>query len=575
MAWPFSIYDDELVELARSAGYGCEHTMNHPNVADTTSTLRAARRQRTARRVLRALDRTLRRPDFYLHPAGRIERRETHISVVYLAGRFAYKIKKPVAFGFVDFTDAATRRRSCEAELRLNRPLARPLYLGLVRVAPDRRASAISGSRALRSEFAVRMRRFDERMLFSRLIEQHALQPTDIDRAAARLAICHLHAPRNVPRHALGSAALLRAQFDAVLDGCTTHIGAARIEPLRRWCAAESAHVAGTVDARRATGFVRSCHGDLHLNNIVRWRDTVLMFDCIEFDDALRWIDVANDLAFLLMDLRASGRADLATRMLNRWLETTGDYGALVPLRFYIVYRALVRAFVARLASSGPASCAASERYLDTAVATMNETAMARPRCLLLCHGFSGSGKSVASRALADLYPAIRLSSDAQRKRIGAYEAPGRAALRADSYTTDRIDRVYGALLTTAEQILRNGYSVIVDATFLQRKYRAAFVALGRALGVRTRLLDFHASDACMAARVDARARAHNDLSDADVAVLAMQRASADPLTADETRLAVTFDTEVPRSFIEAAEYWGSILTIDERQPDAETHAPS
>ncbi|MDQ7976823.1 AAA family ATPase [Paraburkholderia sp. SARCC-3016] len=536
-----------------------------------TPTLHAANRQRAARRAWRALDRMLRRPDFYLHPAGRIERRETHLSVVYLAGRFAYKIKKPVAFGFVDFTDADARRRSCEAEVRLNRTLAGPLYLGLVRIAPERRTRQAAASRAVGAEYAVRMRRFDERMLFSRLLAQRDLQRTDIDRAAARLALCHLHASRNVPRPALGSAALLRAQCNAVLDGCATHIGAARIEPLRRWCAAELACIADTLDARRATGFVRSCHGDLHLNNIVRWRDTVLMFDCIEFDDALRWIDIANDLAFVLMDLRASGRADLAARMLNRWLETSGDYGALVPLRFYIVYRALVRAYVARLGPQEPASLAASERYLDTAVAAVNETATGRRQCLLLCHGFSGSGKSVASRALADLYPAIRLSSDAQRKRIGTHTPPERAALRADSYTSDKIDRVYGALLETAEQILRNGYSVIVDATFLQRKHRAAFLELAHALGVRAVLLDFHASDACMAARVSARARARNDLSDADVAVLEMQRTSAEPLTADERTLAVTFDTEVPLSRIEAAEYWESILTIDQRQPDART----
>jgi predicted kinase len=177
----------------------------------------------------------------------------------------------------------------------------------------------------------------------------------------------------------------------------------------------------------------------------------------------------------------------------------------------------------------------------------------------------------VASRALADLYPAIRLSSDAQRKRIGTHAPPERAALCADSYTSDKIDRVYGALLETAEQILRNGYSVIVDATFLQRKHRAAFLELAHALGVRAVLLDFHASDACMAARVSARARARNDLSDADLAVLEMQRTRAEPLTADERTLAVKFDTEVPLSRIEAAEYWGSILTTDQRQPDART----
>jgi uncharacterized protein len=524
--------------------------------------LRAACRRRRARRVLRALDRTLRRPGFYPHPAGRIERRETHISVVYLAGRFAYKIKKPVVFGFADFSAPIARKRSCEAELRLNRMLARPLYLGLVRVGSNVRAARRAGRDASVDEYAVKMRRFDERMLFSQLLARDALRRADIDRAAARLATYHLHAPRDVPRRALGSAVLLRAQLDDVLDGCATQIGAARIEPLRRWCASEYARVAEALDRRRAMGLVRSCHGDLHLNNMLRWRRTALMFDCIEFDDALRWIDVANDLAFLLMDLRAHGRADLANRLLNRWLEATGDYDALGPLRLYIVYRALVRAFVARLGPPAPASRAASNRYLEAATAVMNETASGQPRALLLCHGYSGSGKSVASRALAEHYPAIRVSSDALRKRVRAFEPLHEAALSADAYTADAINRVYGDLLDTAREVLRHGHSVIVDATFLKRRHRAAFIRLAEELGVPVRLLDFHASKACIESRVAQRAQARDDLSDAGLSVLDLQRASAQPLTADELAIAISFNTDVPLPVIEAARYWQPVLDV-------------
>ncbi|MFC0397332.1 AAA family ATPase [Paraburkholderia rhizosphaerae] len=552
--------------------------MRHPDDAAPpggTARQRSSARQRQTRRALRALDRAMRRPSFYAHPAACIERRETHLSIVYLAGRFAYKIKKPVAFGFVDFTDPAARRRSCEAELRLNRVLARPLYLSLVRVGSNWPANRSSRRGAAVDEYAVRMRRFDERMLFSHLLERHALQLADVDHAAARLAMSHLHAPRDVPRRVLGSAALLRSQLDAVLDGCATRIGTARIEPLRRWCGDEYARVAGTLDARRASGFVRSCHGDLHLNNIVRWRCGVLMFDCIDFDDALRWIDVASDLAFVLMDLRAQGRADLASRLLNRWLDATGDYGALVPLRLYIAYRALVRAYVTRLGADTPASRATSERYLATAIAAMNEPAAARPRALLLCHGYSGSGKSVASRALADLYPAIRVSSDALRKRTRALEPLRQRALSAAAYTASEIDLTYARLLDTAREILRNGYSVIVDATFLKRKHRLAFIDLAAELGVPARLLDFRASDACIASRVAARARSRADLSDADLAVLDAQRAAAEPLSVGELAIAIACDTEVALPVIESAQYWELVLKIDEHQRPAATSRTS
>jgi uncharacterized protein len=531
--------------------------------ASAPPTLRTACRQRRARRTLRALDRTLSRPGFYPHPAGRIERRETHISVVYLAGRFAYKIKKPVTFGFADFSESIARKRSCEAELRLNRKLARPLYLGLVRIGANARAARGVGRNALLDEYAVRMRRFDERMLFSQLLARGVLQRADIDRAAAQLATYHLHAPHNVPRRAVGSAVLLRAQLDDVLDGCAMQMGVAHIERLRRWCANEYARVADVLDQRRAMGLVRSCHGDLHLNNILRWRDTALMFDCIDFNDALRWVDVANDLAFLLMDLRAHGRTDLANRLLNHWLEATGDYGALAPLRLYIVYRALVRAFVACLGPPAPASRMASIRYLEAAIAATNETATWQPRALLLCHGYSGSGKSAASRALAEHYPAIRVSSDALRKRVRAFGPLHQTALSADAYTADAMDRVYGDLLDTAREVLRNGYSVIVDATFLKRRHRAAFIRLADALGVRVWLLDFHASDACIASRIDQRAQARDDLSDADLSVLDVQRASAEPLTAGELAVAASFDTDVPLSVIESAQYWQPVLGPD------------
>jgi len=519
----------------------------------------SANRTRAALRPLRGLDRALRRAAAYAHPAARIVRRETHISTVYLAGRFAYKRKKPVAFDFVNFTDARDRMRSCAAELLLNRALAAPLYLGLQRYVRPGRAWRAARAHDTGGEWLVRMRRFDERMLFSRLLAEGELRSDDIDQAAARLAAFHLHAPQRIPRQDLGSAQRVRAQVDAVLAGLTAQLGPATTASLRRWCSAELARLGQQLDVRRASGYVRGCHGDMHLINVVRWRNTVAMFDCIEFDYTLRWIDVASDLAFLLMDLRAHGRADLAARLLNRWLDITGDYGALRPLRLFIVYRALVRAYVACLAppQQRQAMC---ERYLRTAVEAAGDATDERPRCLMLCHGVSGSGKSVASRALANLYPAIRLSSDAQRKRPHALGASGASPLNADAYTTGAMDAVYRQLLELARQTLQAGYSTIVDATFLGRGRRASFIELARQLKVPVVLLEFVAGDACLQNRLAARTAARRDLSDADLAVLATQRRTAEPFTDSEAALAVTLDTEVPRGAFESAAYWHAVF---------------
>jgi hypothetical protein len=204
--------------------------------------------------------------------------------------------------------------------------------------------------------------------------------------------------------------------MQTVLDSFERETGAPAPGNLRHWCESETERLAGHIDARRAGGFVRECHGDLHLDNVVRCGKRVLMFDCIEFSDALRCIDVASDLSFLLMDLESHCRADLAARLLNGWLQRTGDFAALAVLRYYMVYRALVRALVSALKARGDTTGSAfapAHRYLKLA-----ERMIAMPSpYLLLCHGYSGSGKSVASEALASLIGAVRVSSDIERKR--------------------------------------------------------------------------------------------------------------------------------------------------------------
>jgi aminoglycoside phosphotransferase family enzyme/predicted kinase len=532
--------------------------------------LHARQREHLAQRGSRSIDRALQRPCAYRHPAGRIRRIETHISVVYLAGRYAYKLKKPVNPGFVDFTRPAVRRRACEDEVRLNRRLASELYCGVETIVRKGRVYRFDRQGCV-VEHAVRMRRFEEREVFEALLARGALGFAEIDALAERLAGFHRCAARAAPGGDFGSASAVRGQTRTVLDSFERETGTPVPGTLRRWCDAEGTRLTGHFEARRAGGFVRECHGDLHLANLVRRGKRVLMFDCIEFSDTLRWIDVASDLSFLLMDLQAHGRDDLATRLLNGWLQRTGDFAALPALRYYMVYRALVRALVAALkARSCPRAdgIAQANRYLQLA-----ERMIAKPRpCLLLCHGYSGSGKSVASEALVNLIGAIRVSSDIERKRPRPFAPPDTRPLPRATYSTHAIDRHYGTLLALTRQTLIAGYPAVVDATFLKREYRSRFAALGNALSAPVIVLDFHARTCLLAERVRKRAAQAHAESDAGPVALVRQLANEEPLSVEEMADTVCFDTEVPLGAFAHIEYWQALLErLDELERQKRT----
>ena len=549
-------------------------------MSDTPLSRHAFNRQRAARRHGRTVDAALSRACTYAHPAGRIVRIETHISVVYLAGRYAYKLMKPVDFGFVDFVRLDARRRCCEAEIRLNAPFAGSIYCDIGELFLDGRRCGLRRGVQRRArppgrgntgviDYAVRMRRFDQRLLFSNLLAHGELRTADIDAAATKLAESHRHARRAgrgplAPAARFGSAALVREQVLAALgplEADPRTAAAVRTARLRSIFERELARLAAHLDGRREHGFVRACHGDLHLDNIVRHGRHALMFDCIEFSEALRWIDVTCDLAFLLMDLHAHAQARHAHRLLDRYLEATGDFAGLVALRLYVAYRALVRALVALLKAGPPERADASareghfSRYL-TLAATEARAMSAPSPWLLLCHGFSGSGKSVASRALAELSGAIRVSSDLERKRREPFAAPALDALPASAYTQAALDAHYERLVAHVRDVLNAGYTALVDATFLKAEHRARFASLARELNRPMLILNFHAPEARLVERVNARKQGPRSASDAGADVLAAQLAQADPLDAHERQRTVDLNTDVPIEAFSRAQWW-------------------
>lgn len=482
---------------------------------------------------------------------GPVELIETHISWVLLAGDQAYKLKKPVRLGFVDFGSVEARRHFCEEELRLNRRLAPQLYLEVLALRGTPAAPHLGGSGPL-VDHVLHMRRFPAGALLSERVAAGTLDGADIDRLAARIAAFHEAAPVAAADGPWGTAELAVAGVRDVLRRLDAlGLGSARIVT---WTEAELFRLAPLWRQRLRAGRVREVHGDLHLANTVRLADGVVTaFDGLEFDPALRWIDVFSDAGFLMMDLLAHGRSDLAWRFINGWLDHTGDHAGLPMLRLVLVYRALVRAMVGTLRGT-PRDAAGVREYLALAEQLVGHRV---PR-LLLTHGLSGSGKSHVSARLLEAAGALRLRSDVERKRLFGLAADERSAERVPGgiYGPCASARTYDQLWQAARVALQAGWSVIVDATFLRRPERDRFHALALELGAPFALLDCQAGEAVLRERVAARAQRGDDASEADLAVLAAQRELDDPIADDETPYTLALHTDRPWDAAALAARW-------------------
>ena len=479
-----------------------------------------------------------------------------------LTGRYAYKIKKPVNLGFLDFSTLEARRHYCEEELRLNRRLAPSLYDAVVRISGSAEDPVIEGSGPA-MEYAVKMREFPQSMLASRLLADGALTGVHIDVLAARITAFHENTgvaacgcPYGLPEAVIAPARDNFAALGKLLPDATDQT---RISALRTWTDHEY-HARWTrFGARQTDGYVRECHGDLHLGNIVMLDGQLTPFDCIEFNPALRWIDVMSEAAFLVMDLMDRGRADFASRFLNAYLEAGGGYHGLDMLRFYLTYRAMVRAKVhaLRAAQDGIAAAerarllGASRGYVELAQRCTHGLSSTGPAIILL-HGVSGSGKSVIAQAMAEQIGAIRLRSDIERKRLSGLTALARsgAALASGIYAAESTFATYTRLLDLARRVTNAGYAAVVDATFLKRWQRDLFRRQADAQNIPFVIVDVTAPEAVLRARIATRLAAGSDASEANQAVLTRQLAQSETLTGDESSAVLRFDTS--RADVEA-----------------------
>ena len=485
----------------------------------------------------------LHQPGRYPGAVGAVSLLETHISWVLLAGEFAYKIKKPVNFGFLDFSTLEARRIFCEAELRLNRRTAPDVYLDVLPIAGTRSAPIIGGP-GEPIEYLLRMHRFPQEAIFDSMVKKGSLRRAHMDQLAARIAAFHqsLHATGNEAGY--GTSEQVRAdamQNFAQLRELGVH-GESEdlLDELAQWTEAAHERLAPAFEFRKHAGFVRECHGDLHLRNIVMIGNEPVPFDCIEFSGTLRWIDVINEVAFLVMDLMEHRQRGLAFVFLNAYLEATGDYAGVEMLRFYIVYRAMVRAKIARMrmAQTGVKEDAEYHAYLELAHEAAGLANESDPGgALLLMHGLSGSGKSTLARELAGMFHALRLRSDVERKRMHSLAPLARAGAEDDAglYGKEANARTYDRLAYLARPLLREGYPVIIDAAFLDRRERLRFRDLSRELGVPFVIVSCTAPESLLRERVAARAEQGSDASDAGLRVLELQLSRTMPPGDDES----------------------------------------
>jgi len=489
-------------------------------------------------------------PERYDHAVKDIQLIETHISWVILTGTYAYKIKKPVDFGFLDFSTLEKRRFYCLEELRLNQRLAPELYLAVIPVCGTPEQPVLNGENEA-FEYAVKMLQFPQSAQLDHVLARGELQAGQLDAVARLVADFHRNITCAGVDSDFGDPAHVYQPVDENFTQIRQHIPDEDfLEPLaklQRWSESRFETLAPVLAQRKADGFIRECHGDMHLRNLAWHNNAPLVFDCIEFNSNLYWIDVINEIAFLVMDLQDRQQPQMAQRFLNTYLECTGDYQGVMVLPFYLLYRAMVLAKVNAIRAKQATNSPEQQRQAEADFANymrlgMNYVRECRPQ-LIITYGLSGSGKSTVSQQLLEQMGAIRIRSDVERKRLFGIrpEEDAEAAHGEGIYTAETTQRVYTRLAEQAGTVVDAGYTVIIDAAFLQFEQRQQFRKLAAEKQVPFVILEFSATVETLRRRILER---QGGVSDANLAILEQQLKTCQTLQDDESDHAITVDTE-------------------------------
>ena len=494
------------------------------------------------------------KPELYGPPVEKCQLIETHISWVILTGPYAYKIKKPVNLGFLDFSVLEKRHFCCDEEVRLNRRLAAEIYLEVVPITGSAEHPCLAGKGRV-IEYAVKMVEFPQQAQLDRLLDAGELRATHIDAIAGMIADFHRYAavaddsmvygsPEKVFQPVVENFTQIREQYCGHVED---QEWSGILSELEQWSEISFITLRPLFEERKDGRYIRECHGDLHLRNLAWLGDAPLAFDCIEFNPDLRWIDVISEVAFLTMDLQARQQPELAQRLLNAYLENTGDYAGTRVLTFYLLYRAMVRAKVDAIracqASIGEAEKTQAEKdllgYLRLAQSYIQPS---RP-VLIIAHGMSATGKTTLTQPLLEKLAAIRIRSDVERKRLFGLQAEQAAYAEtgAGIYTGDATQRTYMKLVELAGHVIDAGYPVIIDATCQNYEQRELFQSLASVKRVPYVILEFTASVETLRERIVNREKG---ASDADLVVLEHQITHWQALRDEEQIHALRVDTE-------------------------------
>lgn len=486
------------------------------------------------------------------HSTQKLELIETHISWVILTGEYVYKIKKPVNLGFLDFSTLVNRHHYCNEELRINSRLAPQLYLAVVTITGTIEKPVINGAGdAL--EYAVKMKQFPQDVQLDRMLLNDKLSELHIDALANSVAEFHLKCDISNELSEYGTPKILFApvveNFLQIAQQQNFNFDANKLDQLQQW-SKDFFHLnEARFSKRKSNNFIRECHGDMHLGNIAFWNKEILIFDGLEFDKKLRWIDVISEIAFIVMDLEHRDQYKFARRFLNLYLEITGDYDGVTLLDFYLVYRAMVRAKVSCIQAQQQSKNKIlqqqlTQNYNDHINLALSYIEQKQPS-LIITHGFSGSGKTILSQTILEQVAIIRLRSDVERKRLFGLDimSNSNSTTNDNIYSSNATEKTHQRLFKLASAILNKGRSVIIDATFLSREYRQQASELAKQNKAHFYILDCQVSEKILLQRIAKRIQLNNDASEANKTVLENQLLHHDSLTDKELAYTTKINT--------------------------------
>jgi aminoglycoside phosphotransferase family enzyme/predicted kinase len=498
---------------------------------------------------------SLLKPEAYPEPTRSVRLLQTHVSFLFVTDNFVYKIKKPVDFGFLNFTTIDRRRFYCNEEVRLNRRLCPDTYLGVLAVREAHSGASFSGDGNI-IDYAVKMRRLPEERMLDRMLAEGKVTEDDIRAIARAIALFHLAAERGGAMDEYGSLEGIRRNWEENFQQAVSFFDITLAERdlafIRKQIETFLTENAAIFAERVNLGFIRDCDGDIHLENICL-TDPVCVFDCIEFNDRFRYTDTAADIAFFLMDLDFHGKSAFSAPFLDEYCAVSGDRGLFPLLDFYKIYRAFVRGKVESMKMTDPdipeaeksAAGRKARRYFRLARGYLLRRKM--PKALFITCGLMGSGKSATASALAFELGTEIVSSDALRKELAKMppESRSRDEYGAGIYAPAFDAATYEALLTRCEDALREGRGMIADATFRRRRDRLRFADLAERNALPFYIIHTSCPESVARERLMDRELRPGTLSDGRWELFHLQEAEFEAPWSGEGRL-ISLDTSLP-----------------------------